>query len=172
MKVMAISVLLIVCAAETVMAQSRTVIKDYFSYERWLHEDTAYIITDQEAAQYKLLKSNDDRDRFITEFWLRRDPTPGTVENQYKEEHYRRIAYSNEHFADKLAGWKTDRGRIYIVYGPPDKVERHSASGTNTAFGHEEYWHYDLIINGEMRDFTFVDSCNCGEYRLKRAPVR
>jgi GWxTD domain-containing protein len=139
--------------------------------EKWLAEDVAYIISDQEVAQYKQLKSDDERDRFIEAFWLRRDPTPGTVENEYKEEHYRRIAYANEHFAEKVQGWKTDRGRIYIVYGPPDRMEHPHANGTSF-LSREEYWHYDGRSNGEPRDLTFVDTCNCGEYRLKQAPVR
>jgi len=95
-------------------------------YRKWLNEDVAYIITNDERATFRSLESQDEKERFIEEFWKRRDPTPGTVENEAKEEHYRRIAYSNETFADDtLPGWKTDRGRVYIVYGPPDEKESH-----------------------------------------------
>jgi hypothetical protein len=77
-----IAILLAVCVAGTLMAQSHPVIKEYISYEKWVDQDVAYIISDEEAAEFKLLKSNDDRDQFIESFWLRRDPTPGTVENR------------------------------------------------------------------------------------------
>ncbi|MGA7925303.1 MAG: GWxTD domain-containing protein, partial [Candidatus Sulfotelmatobacter sp.] len=88
------------------------------TYKKWLNEDVVWIITDQERAAFKQLSNDEERDNFIEQFWLRRDPTPDTEENEYKEEHYRRIAYANEHFAAGIPGWKTDRGRIYIMYGP------------------------------------------------------
>jgi GWxTD domain-containing protein len=110
-------------------------------YRKWLTEDVAYIITNEERATFRGLQSNPEREHFIEQFWLRRDPTPGTVENEFKEEHYRRIAYSNENFYDdSLAGWKTDRGRVYITYGPPDEKESHpSATPPN------EQWRYRFI---------------------------
>ena len=80
-----------------------------------LQLDDAYIITDQERAAFKSLTTDEEREHFIEQFWLRRDPTPGTVENEFKEEHYRRIAYANEHYASSIPGWKTDRVRIYIT---------------------------------------------------------
>src|SRR6184192_3042372 len=95
------------------------------SYKKWLNEDVAYIITDEERAAFKQLSNDEERDNFIEAFWQRRDPTPDTVENKFKEEHYRRIAYANEHFAAGIPGWKSDRGRIYIVYGPADEIESH-----------------------------------------------
>jgi GWxTD domain-containing protein len=94
-------------------------------YRKWLNEDVAYIITDEERAAFKRLQTDEEREQFIEQFWLRRDPTPDTVENEFKEEHYRRIAYANENFASGIPGWKTDRGRIYITYGPPDEKESH-----------------------------------------------
>jgi GWxTD domain-containing protein len=99
-------------------------------YHKWLTEDVAYIITNEERAEFAVLQSPAEYERFIEQFWKRRDPTPGTDENEFKEEHYRRIAYSNEHYADPngLPGWKTDRGRIYITYGPPDEKETHPDS--------------------------------------------
>jgi GWxTD domain-containing protein len=111
-------------------------------YRRWLKEDVAYIITNEERAAYKSLTTDAERERFIQEFWERRDPTPGTPENEFKEEHYRRIAYANEHFKDAMGidGWKTDRGRVYIVYGPPDEKESHpNAAPPN------EQWLYHFI---------------------------
>lgn len=155
-------------AGSTLASDKRTnVCKGRLSYTKWLEEDVAYIITQEETGQYKQLKTNDERDQFITEFWLRRDPTPGTVENEYKEEHYRRIAYSNEHFAHNVPGWKTDRGQIYITYGPPNKITGSHASALSTAV---EDWHYDDVLGNhqETHDFRFVDSCRCGDYRLEQ----
>jgi GWxTD domain-containing protein len=101
-------------------------------YEKWLREDVVYIITEQERAAFVALTSDAERENFIEQFWQRRDPTPGTPENEFREEHYRRIAYANEHFAGSVAGWKTDRGRTYIVYGPPDEIDDHPrAAATN-----------------------------------------
>jgi GWxTD domain-containing protein len=120
------------------------------------------------------MKTNDERDRFITEFWLRRDPTPGTSENEYKEEHYRRLAYSNTNFGGSQRGWKTDRGRIYIVYGPPDKITRpHDLPAAELSPAIED-WHYDAVSGKvqETRDFRFVDSCRCGQYLLLHAPIQ
>src|ERR1700733_6730240 len=92
-------------------------------YKKWLNEDVGYIISDEEKQAWKRLATDDERQQFIEQFWLRRDPTPDTEENEFKEEHYRRIAYANERFASGIPGWKTDRGRIYIMYGPADEVE-------------------------------------------------
>ncbi|HEV2715142.1 MAG TPA: GWxTD domain-containing protein, partial [Terriglobales bacterium] len=100
------------------------------SYKKWLNEDVSYIITDEERAAFKQLSNDEERDNFIEAFWQRRDPTPDTVENEFKEEHYRRIAYANEHFAAGIPGWKSDRGRIYVVYGPADEIESHPSGGT------------------------------------------
>ena len=99
-------------------------------YGIWLREDVAYIITPEEAAGFRSLKSDEEREKFIEQFWARRDPTPGTLENERKEEHYRRIAYANERFGkDKGPGWKTSRGRMYILKGPPDEIELHPKEG-------------------------------------------
>ncbi len=89
-----------------------------------------YIITPEEEQAFKLLGTDEERDEFIEQFWLRRDPTPDTEENEFREEHYRRIQYANEHFAAGIPGWRTDRGRIYIVWGPPDEIESHPSGGT------------------------------------------
>ena len=89
-----------------------------------------YIITDEERQAFKRLTTDEEREQFIEQFWLRRDPTPDTAENEFKEEHYRRIAYANEHYASGIPGWKTDRGRIYITFGPPDEIESHPSGGS------------------------------------------
>ncbi len=99
-------------------------------YKKWLNEDVVYIITDEERKSFHQLNTDEEREQFIEQFWLRRDPTPDTAENEYKEEHYRRIAYANDHYASGIPGWKTDRGRIYITFGPPDEIESHPSGGS------------------------------------------
>src|SRR3979411_2465123 len=95
------------------------------AYKDWLEKDVLYIITDEERKAFKKLQTDDERERFIEEFWRRRDPDPDTDENEFREEYYERIAYANEHYASGIPGWKTDRGRIYIMYGKPDEREAH-----------------------------------------------
>jgi GWxTD domain-containing protein len=131
-------------------------------YRKWLTEDVAYIISDRERAAYRALMTDEEREKFIEQFWTRRDPTPGTVENEFKEEHYRRIAYSNELYPDgKLAGWKTDRGRIYITYGPPDQIEAHPSDPVPN-----QEWLYKSIEGmGQNVIVRFEDPDHTGEYR-------
>jgi GWxTD domain-containing protein len=158
--------------AQEPTAQEPTVVHND-PYKKWLDEDVRWIITDQERADFRNLSTDDQQDKFVVAFWNRRNPVPGAAENTFKEEHYRRIAYSNQHFAEGIPGWKTDRGRFYITYGPPDKVVRHPSSTKpqpdgvdKTDFGSEEWrWEY---IEGIGRDVTlkFVDTCGCGEYHL------
>jgi GWxTD domain-containing protein len=147
------------------------------TYKKWLDEDVVWIITDEERAAFKQLSNDEERDNFIEAFWQRRDPTPDTEENEFKEEHYRRIAYANEHFAAGVPGWRTDRGRIYIVYGKPDEIDSHPSGGTyerpmeegggeTSTFPFED-WRYRYIDNiGQEVIIEFVDSCMCGEYRM------
>ena len=150
-------------------------------YRKWLNEDVAYIITDEERQAFKRLQTDEEREQFIEQFWLRRDPTPDTVENEFKEEHYRRIAYSNENFASGIPGWKTDRGRIYITYGPPDEKETHPSGGTyerpidegggTTSTFPFEQWRYRYIEGvGTDINIEFVDPSMSGEYRMTMDP--
>jgi GWxTD domain-containing protein len=150
-------------------------------YRKWLNEDVAYIITDEERAAFKKLQTDEEREQFIEQFWLRRDPTPDTVENEFKEEHYRRIAYSNEHYASGIPGWKTDRGRIYITFGPPDEIESHPSGGTyerppeegggETSTFPFEQWRYRYIEDiGTNIVIEFVDPTMSGEYRMTSDP--
>lgn len=140
--------------------------------QKWLNQDVAYIITNEERAAYKQLRSDAERERFIELFWLQRDPTSSTVVNEFKEEHYRRIAYANERFTASVPGWKTDRGRIYIIYGPPDEIESHPSGGnyrtpdgrTITTFPFEQ-WRYKWIEGiGHDAIIEFVDRTGKGEY--------
>jgi GWxTD domain-containing protein len=150
-------------------------------YFKWLTEDVVYIITPQESAAFKNLVTDEEREHFIVQFWLRRDPTPDTVENEAKEEHYRRIAYANDHFASGIPGWKTDRGRIYILYGPADEIESHPKGGKYqrpAAQGGDEvrtypfelwlYHHIDGV--GDNVIIEFVDSTGSGDFHMTTDP--
>jgi GWxTD domain-containing protein len=151
------------------------------TYKKWLNEDVRWIITPEELSAFKQLSNDEERDAFIEQFWLRRDPTPDTEENEYKEEHYRRIAYANEHFAAGIPGWRTDRGRIYIAWGPPDEIDSHPSGGTyerpmeegggSTSTYPFEDWRYRYIEGvGQEVILEFVDSCTCGDYHLTIDP--
>jgi GWxTD domain-containing protein len=147
------------------------------TYKKWLDEDVIYIITDEEKQAFKQLSNDEERDNFIEAFWQRRDPTPDSPENEYKEEHYQRIAYSNEHFAAGIPGWRSDRGRIYIMYGKPDEVDSHPSGGSyerpidegggETSTYPFEDWRYRYLDGvGQDINIEFVDKCMCGEYHL------
>jgi GWxTD domain-containing protein len=147
------------------------------TYKKWLDQDVRWVISDEERAAFRQLSNDEERDQFIEQFWLRRDPTPDTVENEYKEEHYRRIAYANEHFAAGIPGWKTDRGRIYVMYGKPDEIETHPAGGlyqrtpdegggTTSTYPFER-WRYRYLEGiGQEVNLEFVDTCMCNDYHL------
>ena len=147
------------------------------TYKKWLNEDVIWIITDEERAAFKQLSNDEERDNFIEAFWQRRDPTPDTEENEYKEEHYRRIAYSNEHFAAGIPGWKSDRGRMYIMYGPADEIDSHPSGGSyerpmeegggeTSTFPFED-WRYRYLEGiGQEVIIEFVDTCMCGDYHM------
>jgi GWxTD domain-containing protein len=146
-------------------------------YKKWLDEDVVWIISDEERAAFKQLSNDEERDQFIEAFWQRRDPTPDTEENEYKEDHYRRIAYANEHFAAGIPGWKTDRGRIYIMYGPADEIESHPSGGSyerpieegggeTSTFPFED-WRYRYLEGiGQEVIIEFVDTCMCGDFHM------
>ena len=140
-----------------------------------------YIITDEEREGFLKLSNEEERDAFIEQFWLRRDPTPDTPENEFKEEHYRRIAYANEHFASGIPGWRTDRGRIYVVFGPADEVDSHPSGGSyerpmdegggETSTYPFEDWRYRYIEGiGNEVIIEFVDQCMCNEYKISINP--
>ncbi len=97
---------------------------------KWLTEEVSYIMTAEERATFERLPTGLDREQFIGQFWERRNPYPGVLENLFEERFYRRIAYANEEFSSTVPGWKTDRGRIFIMYGFPDEIEPHPSGGT------------------------------------------
>ena len=139
-------------------------------YMKWMNQDVVYIISAQERSAFQKLTTDEERTQFIKEFWERRDPTPGTERNEFKEEHYRRIAYANDRFAAPvLAGWQTDRGHMYIIYGPPDEIESHPTK-TPTSFAHEQWLYRHLDGIGDRVILEFVDSAGNGDYRMSRDP--
>src|SRR6188474_2000606 len=151
------------------------------AYKDWLDKDVPYVITDEERKAFKKLATDDERERFIEEFWRRRDPDPDTDENEFKEEYYERIAYANEHFSSGIPGWKTDRGRIWIMYGKPDERETHPMGGSYQRPSYEgggststypfEIWFYRYLAGvGSGIEIEFVDPTGSGEYRIARNP--
>ncbi len=151
------------------------------AYKDWLEKDVTYVITDEERRAFKRLQTDDEREKFIEEFWRRRDPDPDTDENEFKEEYYERIAYANEHFASGIPGWKTDRGRIWIMYGKPDERETHPMGGSyerpsyhgggSTTTYPFEIWFYRYLAGvGSGVEIEFVDPTGSGEYRIARSP--
>src|SRR6185295_18115885 len=151
------------------------------SFGRWIAEDVGYIITDEERRAFNTLNTDEERESFIEQFWLRRDPSPDTIENEFKEEHYRRIAYANERYASGIQGWRTDRGRIYITFGPPDENESHTSGGQYQRPTEEgggmtstfpfEKWRYRYIEGvGSDIEIEFVDPTMSGEFRMTMDP--
>jgi GWxTD domain-containing protein len=147
------------------------------TYKTWLNVDVRWIITDQERKAFLSLSNDEERDAFIEQFWQRRNPDPDSPENTFREEHYRRIAYANEHFPAGKPGWMTDRGHIYIAFGPPDDIESHPSGGSyerpmdegggETSTYPFEIWHYRYLEGiGENIDVEFVDTCMCGDYHM------
>jgi GWxTD domain-containing protein len=143
--------------------------------KKWLDEDVKWIITDEEAKAFKNMANEEEREQFIEQFWLRRNPNPDSPENEFREQHYLRIAYANEHFAAGKPGWRTDRGHIYIAYGKPDSIDSHPSGGNydrpmeegggNTSTFPFEIWHYRYLAGvGDNIDIEFVDTCMCGDY--------
>jgi len=151
------------------------------SFKTWLNEDVVYIISPEERAAFLQLQTNEEREQFIEQFWLRRSSNPDMPGDDFKEEHYRRIAYANEHFASGIPGWKTDRGRIYIIWGAPDEIESHPTGGTydrpmdegggSTTTYPWERWRYRYLEGiQENVELEFVDPTGTGEYHLTMDP--
>ena len=150
-------------------------------YKKWMDEDVAYIISDDEKATFKALANEEERENFVEQFWARRNPDPRSGDNAFKEEHYRRIAYANEKFTSGIAGWRTDRGRIYIMLGPPDQLESHPTGGSydrpysegggqTVTYPFEKWWYRHVDGVGDDIDIEFVDKSMAGEYRMVMLP--
>jgi len=150
-------------------------------YKQWLSEDVVYIISPEERTAFLQLSTSEEREQFIEQFWLRRSSNPDLPENDFKEEHYRRIAYANEHYASGIPGWKTDRGRTYIIWGPADEIDSHPTGGTydrpmdegggSTTTYPWETWRYRYLEGiGENVIIEFVDPTGSGEYHMTMDP--
>src|SRR5215475_4963460 len=166
---------------ETKKKMKRTLKELDNAYRQWLTEDVTYIITPEERNAFLQLDTNEEREQFIEQFWLRRSSNPDLPDNDFKEEHYRRIAYANEHYASGIPGWKTDRGRMYIMWGPPDETDSHPTGGTydrpmeegggSTSTYPWETWRWRYLEGiGENIILEFVDPTGSGEYHLTMDP--
>ncbi len=153
----------------------RSELKGDSPWKKWLDQDVVWIISDQEVQAFKSLKNDEEREQFVENFWLRRNPNPESPDNEFREQHYARIAYANEHYAAGKPGWRTDRGHIYIAYGKPDSIDSHPSGGNyerpieegggSTSTFPFEVWHYRYLEGiGDNIDLEFVDSCQCGDY--------
>ena len=153
--------------------------QDYYS--KWLNENIVYIISPEEKTVFEALTTPEEKEQFIEQFWYRRDTDPRTRTNEYREEHYRRIAYANENYTSGSPGWKSDRGRIYIIHGPPDSIEMHPSGGrymrplwegggTTSTYPFEVWWYRHIEGVGQGIELEFVDPSFSGEYRLALSP--
>jgi GWxTD domain-containing protein len=149
-------------------------------YKKWLDEDVAWIISDEEKSTFKALRTDEERENFIEQFWARRNPDR-SYDNAFREEHYRRIAYANQHFTSGVAGWRTDRGRIYIMFGKPDELESHPTGGAymrpynegggqTSTYPFEKWWYRHIDGVGDDIEIEFVDKSLSGDYRMAILP--
>jgi GWxTD domain-containing protein len=161
--------------------QARKLVKESAPYTTWVNEEVLYIITKEERDAFLRLTTNEEREQYIEDFWRRRNPDPDSPENAYREEHYRRIAYANERFSSGIPGWKTDRGHIYILWGPPDEIDSHPSGGTydrpaqqgggTTTTCPWELWRYRHLEDiGDNIEIEFVDTTGSGEYHITMDP--
>lgn len=155
---------LVVCAAPAWQQMTR--------FDRWLNEEAVYIIPPTERNSFLALRSDEERQQFINQFWARRDPDPATPENEMKEEHDRRIAYANAQYSSPaIAGWKSDRGQMYIIYGPPDEIESHPSGASQLAYPFERWRYRFMEGRGPNYIATFADVTRNGEYRRQGEEV-
>jgi GWxTD domain-containing protein len=161
--------------------QARKLAKESAPYTKWMNEEVIYIITKEERDAFLRLTTNEEREQYIEDFWRRRNPDTDSPENSYREEHYRRIAYANERFSSGIPGWKTDRGHIYILWGPPDEIDSHPSGGTydrpaqqgggTTTTYPWELWRYRHLEDiGDNIEIEFVDTTGSGEYHITMDP--
>ena len=169
-----IFVLAIIIVSFPIKAQDRKVIvcdkpSDEKDYKRWLEKDAFYIITKIEKKEFLNLKTNEARENFINDFWLKRDPTPETEENEFREDYYERIAFANENFASGIQGWRTDRGFVYIAYGKPDRIEKTRGDFEGLTDILVEKWLYKYLDSeGSNIEFIFLDPTESNEFRLEK----
>ncbi|GAB4326324.1 MAG: hypothetical protein Kow0074_20750 [Candidatus Zixiibacteriota bacterium] len=140
--------------------------------EQRVRDIIAYIARPEEMSRFERLNPVGKRNFWI-KFWKDRDPTPGTPENEAKDEHMRRLNYANEKFSiglsDNAGGWRTDMGRVYIVYGQPSHIERFPFTPERPA---AEQWFYDHLAGQGQVYFLFVDENGYGDYNLVHSTAR
>ncbi len=169
--VLSAGMLAIVTALALTAWQSKPAETSAEAFNRWVNEDVTYIITNEERNAFRQLNTNEERDKFIEQFWERRNPTPGAAENPFKLEHYRRLAFANEHFTSRsgVQGWRADRGRVYIMFGPPDEIDSHPVAAA-AKLPYED-WRYRFIEGiGNDINVEFVDRDSNGEYDMTMDP--
>lgn len=144
---------------------------------QWLEEVVPYIITPAEREIFLNLPSEEERGKFIENFWKKRDPNPATPENEFKIAYYRRMAFVNKFFSHSgIPGWRTDRGRIFIILGPPNEVQNDylaSRDSLSQPGAIKETWTYWDLPNPNLPyalEFTFVDRYGTGHYELETGP--
>lgn len=132
------------------------------AYQQWLSKDVVYTITLEERRAFLRLASDDELERFIEQFWRRRDPTPGTELNEFREEYYNRFSQANEKFSGDLPGWRTARGRIYITLGPPDEIRKGASA---------EVWFYrHTAAYGNNVEVEFTEGSGSDAFQIRKAP--
>jgi GWxTD domain-containing protein len=177
--------------APSILAQSKSAAVDPQSKPRKIKREPSNafkvwkdevdsIITPEELKAWNNLKTDEERERFVDEFWHLRDPDPDTDENEYREAYYERVEYANEHFSSGIKGVKTDRGRVYLKFGKPDEVESHPSGGSyerelsdgggSTSTYPFERWFYRNLPGRAGASIEFVDPTGTGEYRIARNP--
>jgi len=138
------------------------------TYRKWLEEEVVYIIGATEREVFLKLQSDRERDLFIEAFWKQRDPVNGTLENEFKTEHYRRIAYADRYLGRDAPrpGWRTDRGRIHIILGEPMDIQRFA--GKSSTYDAEIWFYQGLTDLGLPAGFNlvFFREGGQGEYKL------
>lgn len=162
---------LVTISAVNAQSEPASVSKESRRYGQWHDKDVVYIITEEEKKAYLSLTTDEEREKFKEDFWLRRDPDPDTEANEYREEYYERVSYANQNFTSGISGWKTDRGKIYILFGKPDEITRDYGTfeGANDEPMLYERWHYKSIASvGNDIKITFIDPTETNEYRFPK----
>ncbi len=165
---MMIGLSLVCLLATQVLAQDSGAASLSSKHRRWLEEEVVYIITDREREIFLILNTIEERERFIESFWRRRDPESATPENEFKDEHYRRLKHANTTFNrhTKRPGWKTDQGRMYIILGKPNEIQRYEGQRDLAA---SQLWFYGGDLTKGLPNFfvlLFFKPINVGEFRL------
>ena len=142
----------------------------------WFEEDAAYIINLQQRCAFLLLETDEERYQFIKSFWNGLNSEPDSLNYNFELEHYRRIVFANEKFGDQRPGWQTDRGKVYVMLGPPDSINlstRHGSPANSQTSQPAEKWYYQHVKGiGENVEFAFTYSDQNKTYVLSEARLK